>query len=71
MKELDHPNVLKLYGVTFNQMDLYVILPYMPNGDLNNFIKNTENVRLLWLFLHNSNTYNRGFFDYVCHICVT
>lgn len=42
MKMFDHPNVLQLLGVCVDPNDdemLRVVLPYMANGDLNNFLK--------------------------------
>ena len=42
MKIFDHPNVLQLLGVCVDTNDddmLKVVLPYMANGDLKNFLK--------------------------------
>ena len=42
MKLFNHPNVLQLLGVCVDPNDdeiLRVVLPYMPNGDLNSFLK--------------------------------
>ena len=42
MKLFNYPNVLQLLGVCVDPNDdemLRVVLPYMPNGDLNNFLK--------------------------------
>ena len=42
MKLFNHPNVLQLLGVCVDPNDdeiLRVVLPYMPNSDLNNFLK--------------------------------
>ena len=42
MKLFHHDNVLQLLGVCVDPNDdkmLKVILPYVPNGDLNNFLK--------------------------------
>ena len=37
MLDFDHPNVLKLLGVCFDTEPL-IIIPYMANGDLKNFL---------------------------------
>jgi len=45
MKNFDHPNVLKLLGVCVDSSDddmLKAILPYMANGDLKNFLKQSR-----------------------------
>ena len=45
MKILDHPNVLQLLGVCVDSSDddlLKAILPYMANGDLRNFLKQSR-----------------------------
>ena len=42
MKLFNHPNMLQLLGVCVDHNDdemLRVVLPYMPNGDLNHFLK--------------------------------
>ena len=43
MKTFDHPNVLPLLGVCIDYDDediLKVVIPFMANGDLRNFLKN-------------------------------
>ena len=45
MKQFDHPNVLPLLGVCVdpNDDDVFkVVLPFMANGDLRNFLKNNR-----------------------------
>lgn len=44
MKDFDHLNVLSLYGVVIRNNEPHVILPYMENGDLKNYVKNEDNV---------------------------
>ena len=41
MKDFKHPNVLSLTGVCFDTPDgiPYIILPYMANGSLKDFLK--------------------------------
>ena len=38
MLDFDHPNVLKLLGVCFDHQLPLLILPYMANGDLKNYL---------------------------------
>ena len=42
MLDFNHPNVLKLIGVCFdNEEGLpFILLPYMANGDLKTFLRN-------------------------------
>ena len=42
MTELDHPNVLKLIGVSVNPEDatLHIVMPFMHYGDVRSFLKN-------------------------------
>ncbi len=42
MKDFSHPNILGLAGVCFDTADgvPYIILPFMANGDLRDFLKN-------------------------------
>ena len=45
MAELIHPNVLGLIGVTMNKNNMpLIILPFMANGDLRSFLRNTHRV---------------------------
>ena len=41
MKNLDHPNVLKVLGISLETEDglPFILLPYMANGDLKNYLK--------------------------------
>ncbi|KAI8764091.1 hepatocyte growth factor receptor, partial [Biomphalaria glabrata] len=42
MKDFEHPNVLELIGLGEKEPGIpYVILPYMENGDLLTYIRNT------------------------------
>ncbi len=44
MKEFNHPNVLILRGICFDEDDLPIILmPFMANGDLLSYIRNVDN----------------------------
>lgn len=46
MKDFNHPNVLGLIGVSFdnnNATDPMIIVPYMANGDLLEYIRNQDN----------------------------
>ena len=38
MSELHHPNVLELVGICFDDKTPYMLLPYMANGDLKQFL---------------------------------
>lgn len=38
MSELNHPNVLRLVGICFEDESPYMLLPYMANGDLKQFL---------------------------------
>lgn len=51
MKDFDHLNVLSLYGVVIRNNEPHVILPYMENGDLKNYVKNEDNVSIKFTFL--------------------
>ena len=45
MKTFHHPNVLALLGVCINYDDedvLKIVIPFMVNGDLRNFLKNNR-----------------------------
>ena len=45
MKTVHHPNVLPLLGVCIDYDDedvLKVVIPFMVNGDLRNFLKNNR-----------------------------
>jgi len=40
MNQFDHPNILKLLGVCFEQEPFCIIFEYMELGDLNKYLKN-------------------------------
>ena len=44
MKDFKHDHVLHLLGVAIDDDRVYVVLPYMENGDLKSFISNDVNV---------------------------
>ena len=46
-KGLEHPNVLKIIGVSFDRRDCYVVLPFMEKGNLRDILLDTQNVCLL------------------------
>ena len=41
MSQFNHPNILKLLGVCFDQEPLYLIFEYMDLGDLNHYLRKT------------------------------
>ena len=48
MYEFDHPNVLKLIGVCVDGGPApYIIMPFMANGSLNNYLKKDRDNLLL------------------------
>lgn len=57
MRGFGHPNVLSLIGVAMDKQEIYVVLPYMENGDLRSFVskqvsKNCQNIsKILALFV--------------------
>ena len=40
MKPLDHPHVVTLIGVCFTSEPAFIMLEFMPKGDLKNFLRN-------------------------------
>jgi len=45
MKTFNHPNVLPLLGICIDYNDdnmLKIVIPFMANGDLRNFLKNSR-----------------------------
>ena len=48
----DHPNVLKIIGVAIDKRDCFMVLPFMENGSLRDFLLDTQNVSL-FLILYN------------------
>ena len=44
MRQFDHPNVLSIYGVSLHNDKPCVLLPLMPNGDLQKYLKDHNSV---------------------------
>lgn len=45
MKDFDHDHVLSMYGVVINDNNrVFVVLPYMANGDLKTYVADDNNV---------------------------
>ena len=44
MKDFEHSHVLQLIGVAIQDDRVYVVLPFMENGDLKSYVSNDENV---------------------------
>lgn len=50
MSDLDHPNILRVYGYSgapspdSQTIDVSLVSPFYPNGNLNEFIKNDNPV---------------------------
>lgn len=44
MRKLNHPNILKMHEVHETTDTIYVILEYIKDGELFNYIKNTKNI---------------------------
>jgi serine/threonine protein kinase len=40
MKNISHPNIVKLYDVIYEEDSMYLILEYCKNGDLSKYLKN-------------------------------
>ena len=45
MRGLRHRNILTMIGLVVRENRPYVVLPFMKNGDLRSFLKNTDQVR--------------------------
>ena len=43
MKEFNHPNVLSLIGISIENSQPMIILPFMENGDLEAYLRNNKN----------------------------
>ncbi|CAG8501817.1 6594_t:CDS:2, partial [Cetraspora pellucida] len=50
LKQIDHENVLKVFGLTFENMNYYIVREYANNGNLRDFLrkKHSSNDSLLW-----------------------
>ena len=60
MREFDHPHILRLIGICLNKEDLpLVVLPFMKHGDLLSYIRNEENVSVLYKSLRKKPWYFR------------
>ena len=46
MKDFQHSHVLQLVGVAIQDDRVYVVLPYMENGDLKTYVSNDDNVSI-------------------------
>ena len=44
MIDFTHKNVLSLLAISIHRDTPYVVLPFMENGDLKNFVSNKNNV---------------------------
>ena len=44
MADFDHPNVLTMIGIVLDRSGPRVIMPYMQNGDLHEYIKEPDKV---------------------------
>ena len=52
MKDFNHDHVLSMYGVIIDENNrVYVLLPYMANGDLKAYVADDHNVSSLKYFL--------------------
>jgi len=45
MRHFNHPNVLSVVGVVFKEGRPFVLIPFMENGDLRQYLRNQNNVR--------------------------
>jgi len=43
MKDFNHINVLTLIGISFENSQPIIILPFMENGDLESYLRNNKN----------------------------
>ena len=46
LKKLNHYNTIKLYNIIQNENFIFLIQEYVPNGELLNFLENSENINL-------------------------
>lgn len=47
MKQFNHPNLVKLYGVCSREEPLYIVTEYMKNGALESYLRGTEGQKLV------------------------
>lgn len=43
LNRIDHPNIIKMYGVFEDSDKLYMVLEYIENGDFYDFLKKNGN----------------------------
>ena len=46
MREFDHSNVLSIFGVSIHETKPCVVLPFMSNGDLKNYLQQNYKVSI-------------------------
>ena len=51
----DHPNVLKIIGVAIDKRNCFMVLPFMENGSLRDFLLDTQNVSLFLILYYITN----------------
>ncbi|KAK6014207.1 hypothetical protein OSTOST_20439, partial [Ostertagia ostertagi] len=44
MRELRHPNVVRIYGVALLELPLYIILEYVPGGALDAYLRKNKQI---------------------------
>ena len=52
MKQLNHKNVLTMFGVSVHEDKPCVLLPLMNNGDLHNYVRKHNKVNKLPVIIH-------------------
>ncbi|KAJ3565272.1 hypothetical protein NP233_g7743 [Leucocoprinus birnbaumii] len=50
-RKLDHPNVVPLYGIFYEESDIYSVSPWMENGTISTYLKNNPDADRLTLIL--------------------
>ncbi|ETV79769.1 TKL/DRK protein kinase [Aphanomyces astaci] len=60
MSRLDHPNVLQLIGASLTSSCYVLIMEYMTNGSLYEYLRDTKNILPLQLILHCAQDIVRG-----------
>ena len=48
MTNFSHQNVLPLIGIVIQDFDVFVVLPFMENGSLKDYLGKTENVSSIY-----------------------